>query len=186
MPDRSIICPFKILVDTGEQQPFTFQGLRCDADQNYRPLIIETEWRALGRHPDGLGDYSIDGFVGRCHVERKSVSDFQGTVLGFSGSRERFERELHNLSQLECAAVVVEGSLHHAISVPEGRGQKPSKTQAKILMRSVIGYQQDYSVPWLFCDSRRMAEVVTFRFLERYWRKNRQQAKESERLLAGM
>lgn len=186
--DKSIIFPCAVLIDTAETQPFTFHGLRCDADQQHRPLIVKTEWRALGRHPDSLGDYSLDGYVGRCHVERKSVKDFQGTLMEFGqdGRRERFESELSNLEKLEAAAVVVEGTLLRAITVQHEYGKKPSQEAAKLLMRSVLAYQQDYDVPWLFCDDRRMAEVATFRFLERFWRKDQEKRKEAERMLAGI
>ena len=174
----AIKCPFVVLVDSAEQTPFTFQNLLADARQQNRPLIVNTEVQALGRHPLGLGDYSIKGLEGQVHVERKSVSDFQGTVLGWNGGRrERFERELHNLSSIDSALVVVEGTFHRAITVPEQHSQKSPTVNAKILMRSVLGYQQDYSVQWIFCGSRRLAETATFRYLERFWRKREQAEK---------
>ena len=132
--DRGEICPFTICVDSAEQQPFGFEGLRCDADKQNRPLLVKTTWQSLGRHPDSLGDYSIEGYVGRCHVERKSVEDFQGTLLGFkSDRRERFECELSNLAKVEAAAVVVEGSFLDSIQVMHDHGEKPSDIGEKPL-----------------------------------------------------
>jgi len=186
--DRSIACPFTIVIDSAEQQPFSFTGLRADADQQHRPLIVKTVWRSLGRHPNQLGDYSIDGMIGRVHVERKSIVDLQGTVLDFrpGGNRSRFERELANLSSIDSAMVCVEGSLGAVLRHHNERRKAERKVVAKQLLRSILAYQQDYSVGWMFCDSRRLAEVATFRFLERHWRKVSEREKESSGLLEGM
>ncbi len=179
--DRAIVCPFTILIDSAEQHPFTFHGLRADAKQQHRPFWVPVEVRSLGRHPDGMGDYSIDGFVGRVHVERKSVADFQGTILGFGESRERFEQELHNLSQVDAACVVIEGSYQDALRC--NRGTKSAKVQSKILNRSTVALQQDYGVSFMFCGSRRLAEQFTFRFLERFHRKDTERRQSTEKLL---
>ena len=184
--DAANVTPFTILIDSAEQQPFTFLGIKGDSAEEARPWIVKTEWRSLGRAPDGLGDYSLDGFLGRVHVERKSVEDCQGTILGFDGRRERFEKELANLEQCEAALVVVESSFQTVIQSVQQRGKKTQNQNAKTLMRSVLAYQQDYRVGWLFCDSRRLAEISTFRFLERFWRKHQTTNKETERLVASM
>ena len=63
-----LLCPFVVLIDSAEQQPFPFTGIHADAASDNRPLVIRTKWQCLGRHPKSLGDYSIDGFQGRCHV----------------------------------------------------------------------------------------------------------------------
>lgn len=182
----SIACPFVVLIDSNEQQPFEFNGIRSDANHEYRPLAIFTKWQCLGRHPNQLGDYSIDGFVGRVHVERKSIKDCQGTILGWSGSRDRFERELLNLSQIEAPLVVVEGSLSAVLSEENEHRTQDHHVIAKQLMRSIIAFQQDYRVSWLFCESRRMAEVVTFRFLERFYRKHTEHSKRVRSMLSNL
>lgn len=181
------VVPFVILVDTAESQPFTFDGLRADANKDSRPLVVRTRWQLLGRYPHSLGDYSIDGLEGRVHVERKSLEDAQGTVLGWDseydrrnelpGRRERFEKELDNLSKVDAAMVVVEATLGDCLRYMPGWGKKSAALNAKIFMRSVLAYQQDYRVPWCFCDGRRLAEIATFRFLERFWRKQSRDAK---------
>jgi hypothetical protein len=176
--------PFVVLIDSNEQQPFEFKGLRADANHGNRPLAIFTQWRCLGRHPNQLGDYSIDGFMGRVHVERKSIKDCQGTILGFGGARDRFEQELANLSQIEAALVVVEGSLAAVLAEENEHRTREHRVIAKQLLRSIIAFQQDYHVPWLFCDSRRMAEVVAFRFLERFYRKHTEHSRRVRSMLA--
>ncbi len=175
--DRGVICPFTVLIDSAEQHPFAFQNLRTDAGDGNRPLIVPIQYTSLGRFPDSLGDYSLDsplGGVGRCHVERKSMQDAQSTILGFArkgedGSRrERFERELELLSEMESGLVVVECSFTQLIANSPQYGVKSAAANAKTLYRSVLAYMADYSVQWLFADDRRMAEKSVFNWLRRW------------------
>ena len=166
--DVATTTPFTILVDTREQRPFTFRGMKSDANQGRRRLVVKTEWRCLGQ---ASGDYSIDGLAGRCNVERKSIGDAQSTILGWHGRRERFKLELVTLSEMECSAVVVECTFGDLIRTAESRGVRTKAENQKTLFRQVLAWQQDYAVPWIFCDGRRLAEIATFRILERFWRK---------------
>ena len=173
--------PITILVDTAESNPFTFEGIRGDAKDEYRPLAIARRYQSLGRHPHSLGDYSAVGLVGHAHVERKSVEDAQSTVLGWTtpgeserdiaGRRKRFEQEIENFAKIPAGVIVVEGTLGECLRTMPEWGTKPAQTNAKIFNRSVIAYQQDYRVPWFFCDSRRLAEIFTYRWLARAHRK---------------
>ena len=95
-----MICPFVILIDTAEQQPFGFTGIRSDAAHGNAEYQVNCRSFCLGRHPHSKGDYSIYGHVGRVGVERKSKDDAYSTFLGWDGHRERFERELENLSAM--------------------------------------------------------------------------------------
>ena len=185
--DRGVLAPFTILVDTAEQHPFTFQNFYTDGNAERRkPLIVPTESRALGRFPDSLGDYSLDSGVGRCHVERKSMQDAHGTILGWAkkgedvGRRERFERELEHLSEMEAGLVVVECSLSDLLRLAPVYGRKSAAENAKTLFRSVLAFQQDYAVSWIFADGRRTAEQVTFRWLQRWHEKDQQERKREE------
>lgn len=201
--ELSIVNPFTIIVDTMEQLPFTFQGIASDhskytADIKWRisqglaepadiTLTVPIEWRALG---ESRGDYSILDHQGRCHIERKSVDDAHGTILGWGERRERFERELEFLGSIECAAVVVEGSFGQVLAEVKARGKKSIDENRKTLHRQVLAWQQDYRVPWVFCDNRRLAEITTFRMLDRYWRKSgvkvQKEIKEAQQVLAGL
>lgn len=165
--DTAIITPFTVLIDADEQQPFTFQGLRADADRNGRPLIIRTARKHLG---NTHGDYSIEGLEDFAHVERKSMADAQSTVLGWGDRREQFQRTLEYLSELPAAMVVVECSFMAAIVGMTARGKKSVDENRKIFHRQALAWMNDYRVPWVFCDDRRFAEITTFRFLERQWR----------------
>ena len=166
--DAAIICPFTVMIDSAETLPFTFQGLTADADQGHRPLIVPTQWGSLGRFPDSYGDYSVAGHVGRVGIERKSMDDAHGTILGFDGRRQRFEKELSNLANIDAAMVVIECTLGQLVNSAPSWGKRTAAQNKKTLFRSVVAFQHEYGVPWLFCDSRRMAEVAAFRFLERY------------------
>jgi len=180
-------CPFRIVVDSAETHPFTFDGIHGDSRDGGKLLEIETLNRSLGRHPYSFGDYTIerpsdlfnspgDGHwaeVDGVAVERKSMEDAHSTILGFTdGHRERFESELSNLARCSAAMVVVECDLCEMLLSAPSFGTRTAKQNAKTLMSSVLAFQQDYGVPWVFAGSRRMAEVMTFRFLERFWRKN--------------
>jgi len=164
--DIAVACPFLILIDELEKHPFCFRGMSADSDQHGLPVIVTTEFRSLGV---SMGDYSIDGYVGQCHIERKSMDDAHGTILGWGERRERFVRELETLAEIDCAAVVVECTLADLIQNAPSRGKKSQQENAKILFRQVLAWTQDYRVPWHFCDGRRLAEMATFRILERYW-----------------
>lgn len=182
--DLSVINGFTVLVDSAEQSPFAFTGLKTDAAHpsgGNRPLIVPTREHCLGRHPHSLGDYSLLGGEGRCHIERKSMADAQSTILGWDGRRERFERELQNLSEIECGLVLVECSFTELICKAPQYGRRTANQNAKALSRSVLAYMQDYRVPWLFCDDRRAAEIHAFRWLERWWKKLREKEKAEER-----
>lgn len=186
--DRGVICPFTVLIDTAEQSPFTFQNLRTDADQGHRPLIVPVQHQALGRFPDSLGDYSLDspvGGVGRCHVERKSMTDAHSTILGWArkgedtGRRERFERELELLSEMEAGLVVVECSFTQLIANAPQYGMRTAAQNAKAIHRSVLSWMQKYRVQWIFADDRRMAEKSTFHWL-RQWYESQMEFRKQE------
>lgn len=164
-----LACPFVVLVDDREQMPYAFAGLHADSAQKYRPLVITTERRRL---TDMHGDYQIKGLEDIASIERKSIEDAQGTILGFGeGRRERFEIELANLAAMEAAAVVVEGEFGELICDAPETPRKTAAQNAKTLYRTVLAWQQDFRVPWIFCSSRRNAEETCFRLLERFWRK---------------
>ena len=91
---------------------------------------------------------------------------------GLSGRRERFEHELANLNKI-CSLVVVEATLGTCLVEMPSWGVKSSELNAKIFNRTVLSYQQRFPhVAWMFADTTRMAEVYTFRWLYRWWRKN--------------
>lgn len=165
--DRAIVCPFRVAIDSREQHPFVFTGMTSDKKDGGRPMLVETVFGSLG---NSYGDYAIDGLWSHCHVERKSKNDAHSTILGWGEHRERFEKTLITLAEIPSSAVVVECTLGELIKSAPSRGKKSAGENAKILHRQVMAWMDDYRVPWIFCDTRRLAEVTTFRWLFRYWR----------------
>jgi hypothetical protein len=175
---------WRIVIDTAEGHPYTFDDIKADAAKQYRPIEVETVRRCLGRYPDSYGDYSLESIDGTftssqpcdwCYVERKSLEDCQSTLLGFAnGHRERFECELANMARIikggGAALVVVECDLWELLTTAPHGTTKSNQVNAKALHRSVVSCWREYGVPWAFCGSRRLAEITTFRFLESFWK----------------
>jgi DNA excision repair protein ERCC-4 len=162
MPSTAVeplVCPFAVVIDTREQRPFAFADLRSDAKDGNRLLDVPVQCGTLGQ-----GDYSILGMEQWIAIERKNLADLFGTL---GRHRGRFERELARLQTLEAAAVVVEGDWEDVLLHPPPH----SGLQPKSVFRSVIAWQQRFpKVHWNLMPSRRLAEVFTFRFLERFWK----------------
>lgn len=151
--------PFTILVSGAEQARYFFTGLHTDADQGGRPLVVQTEWAHLK-----TGDYSIAGMEELVTVERKTVSDLLGTL---GGGRERFQREHERMAMMTAAMVVVESTWPEIINTVHAHG-----VSAKAAYRTWLSWQIEYGVPWVAVGPRRLAEVTTFRFLEKFWEKH--------------
>ncbi len=164
--NQPIACPFTILVDSQEKHPFGFTGFRTGAAHGYRPLDVQTEIKSLG---PSHGDYSVDGFEGSIHIERKSLEDAHGTILGWGDHRERFDRTLQFLESIEFGAVVIECSLGAMLASAPARGRKSADENKLILNQQYLAWLLKYrAVKWIFCDSRRLAETETFRLFEKF------------------
>lgn len=137
----------KILIDTREQTPFTFV-----------PYQVHTELATLP-----VGDYSLPGFIDRVAIERKSLGDLVGCLMG--AQRDRFERELARARPYELFAVVVESSL---ADVQQGKYRSEMKPRSVI--QSLCAFQVRYRAAIVWAGSRREAEYVTYSLLEKYLR----------------
>ncbi len=194
-----VYCPFRVVIDSNEQQPFTFTGFNTSAfatksgeirspsalakgvvltRNGGRPLIVETcvkpLW-SLGRqqHGAGLGDYAIDGMEECCSVETKhSLGDLFSSI----GQRgENFEAEIASLNKrCDFAAVVVCGTLGQVAryTPPHGFADSDRRSTSPASVRgTILAWMQRYpKVHWAFCPTRFECERLTFEILERYWR----------------
>lgn len=151
--------PFTIIVDTGEQHPFTFG--------NIDGFDIRTRRLSLGA---SRGDYSVVGLEGFAHVERKSMDDAHGTLLRQGAKLERFFRELATLGEMRYSAVVIECSKRALLFNVPSHGIKTEEQNRATIEGRIRAMQMDYRVPWIFCESRRDAEVETFKILKRAWK----------------
>lgn len=135
----------KILIDTREQTPYEFLKNAITIERATLPC----------------GDYSLAGFADKIAVERKSIDDLIGCLLG--KDRDRFERELARAASFERFAVVVEGALQDIAS-----GRYTSQMKPHAAMQSVMAFFIRYNTPFLFCGNREGAEYVTFSILQKY------------------
>jgi len=126
---------FKIFIDTREQMP----------------LVIDypTEIKGLK-----FGDYAINDPENKCYIERKSISDFIGTM---SGGYERFCREIERSIAAEANLIVlVERSLQECLSFQYlNYVSKKIKVTPEFVFFNVRELIQKYSnVQFLFVDGR--------------------------------
>ena len=135
----------KIIIDTREQAPYQFLK-----------NAIQTERAALP-----CGDYSLAGFADKIAVERKTLDDLIGCLMG--KDRDRFERELARAGCYERFAVVIEASLY---DISAGRYRSDMKPHAAL--QSITAFFIRYGIPFLFCGDRAGAEYLTFSILEKF------------------
>ena len=152
-----VTAPFTIAIDTREQRPYTFAGIR----DNSRSVSVARKVTTLHS-----GDYSIVGCETEIAIERKSKADLFGTL---GKGRERFERELQRLNggEYKFALILVECEWSEVFEYPPAR----SKLSPKVVFRTVNAWEQRYrGVHWSFMPSRELAEVKAYRCLERFWK----------------
>ena len=154
--------PFIVLRDTREQMKYGFPGLRSDKVDGSRIIQVRVKDIALK-----AGDYSleIDGVdcSNQISIERKTFEDTFGTL---GSGRARFIRELEKLSRLQYAAIVIESSFSGTAKYTPLHSRMSSKT----VIRSLIAFSMRYNVHIWFADDRRMAEGLTYRILERFYK----------------
>ncbi len=135
------------MIDTREQAPFTFKGYDVNPETATLPV----------------GDYSLPGFEDRAAIERKSLDDLIGCLMG--KDRERFERELVKDRAYDLFAVVVEAAL---AGLSKGRYRSAMKPQAAL--QSIITFQVRYRIPFVWAGNRTGAEYMTYWLLAKYLR----------------
>lgn len=161
-------CSFTVVIDVNETLPFRFDLL---TDSEGRYIDVPTVRTPL--YTQGLGDYSILGMEHLIQIERKG-DDLPSSL---AQRRDEFEGEIRRLSEsCEYAAVVVEQPWRSFFEESHEHGAR-----AKSIFRTVLQWQIAYpGVHWWFCESREMAENVTFRLLERFWWMKQREAMEAE------
>ena len=137
----------RLIVDTREQRPYSFEGPRYDG--------VTIERCALN-----VGDYSLAGLTDKVSVERKSVDDLAQSV---ARARERFERELQRAQALDAFCVVVEGTYEQI-----AKGLYGPRVWPKAILQSLCAFTARYGTPFFLAGSRTAAEYVCFSFLRQY------------------
>jgi hypothetical protein len=177
--DAPIACPFTVLIDVQEKHPFPFTGFRTGSTLGHRPIDVPTKVKSLGV---SHGDYTIEGFEDAISIERKSIDDAHNTILGWGEHRERFGRTLDYLEGIEFGAVVVECTLGELLAKAPDRGRKTHEENKFLLNQQYCAWLLKYrAVKWIFCDSRRLAEIETFRLFEKFYAYKLRTKKEAEK-----
>ncbi len=130
---RSNQGPATIIIDTREQEPYSFDS-----------RLVAAVRRALP-----AGDYSVEGLEERVAVERKSLDDFVSTVIH---ARRRFREELRRLTGYRAACVVVEASVADVL-LQRYRGE----AHPNAVVGSALSIVLDFGVPVFFCGNRQAA-----------------------------
>lgn len=170
------INPFTVIIDSREQAPWSFSGLRADSEKKYRPLVVFTEKCGLP-----TGDYSIKGMEADITIERKSLADAFST---FTTDRERFERELERMRSFKFGAVIIEAGWEAVIAGPKriDRSEEQSRIIGKTCYRSILYWTQRFpNVHWFLMPDRLTAERTCFRLLECWWKDREDERKRTEK-----
>jgi len=131
----------RIVVDTREQVPWTFEGQDVE----------------LVRAKLNAGDYSIDGLEHRIAIERKSMEDFVGTAMK---SRTRFYRELELLRAYDFRCVIVEVGVTELM-----HGNYRSSVPPAAVLGFIAEITVRQRVPVHLAGSRAEAQVLAGAFL---------------------
>jgi ERCC4-type nuclease len=130
---RSSPGPATIVIDTREQEPYSFDS-----------RLVAAVRRALP-----AGDYSVAGLEGVVAVERKSLDDFVSTAIH---NRERFRNELRKLAGYRAACVVVEAGLLDVL-LHRYRGD----AHPNAVLGNALSIILDFRVAVFFCSNRQAA-----------------------------
>ena len=128
---------FCIVYDTREQLPYTFNDLN-----------INSLKQCLGISG---ADYSIKGFEDKIRIERKSQSDFYGSI---GQGRQRFEKTIKFLSTLEFAGLVIECT-EEELLCPE---TTYSNISANSIYGTIVSFQVKYGIH-VYCGSREQCRL---------------------------
>jgi DNA excision repair protein ERCC-4 len=118
------------------------------------------------------GDYSLPGFEDRAAVERKTLNDLVGCLMG--KDRTRFEKELTRGRAYDFFSVVVEASLEDV-----SRGRYRSEMKPHAALQSIIAFQMRYRVPFVWAGGRSGAEYYTYWTLAKYLREIEERYKQA-------
>ena len=156
---RLTTSPFVVLVDTREQLPYTFAGLRADANEGGGPLTVQTVRTTLQ-----TGDYSIAGYQELVCVERKTAADVFATL---TVGRKRFRAEIERMRNFSAAWIVIEAELSDLCKgVPFAQNVSP-----RTIFRTAMHWQLRYpSIHWWCVPGPAFGAAVTYQLLRTWWR----------------
>lgn len=143
---------FTIIVDTREQQPWSF-----------------SEYVVANKKLD-TGDYSIDGLQDIFAIERKkSINEIANNIV-----EPRFKDVLARLAQLKYSFLLLEFSMTDVLSYPVG-SNLPKKMWDKVkitpafIVKNILDWQLKYNIKVLFCNNASNAEKIAEYILKRIY-----------------
>lgn len=107
------------------------------------------------------GDYSFRGGEKTCAIERKTLSDWIGSL---THERKRFEREMDRLAGFHRAVIVVEANLDEVLA-----GDYRSAVTPKALIGSIASIQSRWGVSTQFIGDRAKAIFFAKTWLLKCW-----------------
>ena len=133
-----------IIVDTREQQPFSFAGY--------------PEIKIINKKLD-IGDYSIEGFEDIITIDRKkNLSEIVKNL-----KEKRFLKELEKMSTYDEAYMLCSFPFINYSKFPEDSGI-PKRNWSQLrqggmaILNKVKKLECDYCIPFLYCNDRLAAE----------------------------
>jgi len=160
------VCPFTVVRDTNEGNPFEF-----DQITNGDGLLIRVPIVVRPLYLSGLADYTIDGFETEIQIERKA-DDLYSSM---SERRDIFEGEIERLNDMcDFAAVICEIPRSTVILDNNRHGAR-----AKSIINTVSSWRVRFpGVHFIFADGRWDAEQECWRLLSGWWWRRQRQRSE--------
>jgi DNA excision repair protein ERCC-4 len=149
-----------VVVDTREQQPYTFD-----------PARIEVVRRALV-----AGDYALDGYEKMLVIERKSLDDYVASVIL---DRDRFLREVKVLAGYNLPLILVEASFDDIEQHRYRAGVHPNA-----VFGATVALMVDHHVGVVLCGDRQQTCQFAEELLLRAHRKLVERAQAEEATLS--
>ena len=138
---------FTIIVDTREQQPWSFD--------NYSKANIKLD----------TGDYSIEGLESVLAIERKkSINEIANNII-----ESRFKDVIDRLSKIKYSYILLEFDLENVLSYPIGSSLPKHmwnkvKISPSFIMKHILEWQMFYNIKVVFCgcptNAEKMAEYI--------------------------
>ena len=145
---------FTILIDNREKLPWTFESVQ---QAGYPVRLAVTR--------NATADYSIEGGTDLIAIERKSLVDFQGTMglatdMAGNRKRDRFEREIARMQDIQQSYIVVEAPLSRVLRAGEAIKGQLAKL---LLIRAILRLKKRYTrTRWIFARDRAEAETLSY------------------------
>jgi len=156
------ICPFRIIVDSNETYPYSFEEI--DNPTGRGKLIVPLITKRLR---EDEGDYQVDGMP-EITVERKSLEDLYRTLAG----RDDFKKQVKTMNTFfRVSFVVIEATYFEVVAPGKFDKDWQSKLSPRSVWHTINSWRVRYPrVHWVAAGNRRMGELVTFDLLYRAWK----------------